>query len=483
VSIRLRLALVCAVLALAVLGVGGLLFTNALRTELLAQVESELYSRAGAIASALQAGAPPDAETSQVVGPQDIFVQVVDPDGRIVAASAAAVASPLLSSTELRSVGSSATSIDHSLANVDRQPRPDRLRLAAVRTRTPTGPLVVIVGSSLDPVDDAVNQVTSELVVAAAAVVPLTGVGAWVLARTALRPVERLRRDVARISDRDERSRLRTPRTRDELAALGETMNGLLARLQAALVRERRLVADAAHELRTPLAILRTELELAGRRGRTREELIEAVANAAQETDRLVRLAEDLLFLARTDEGAPLLRTEPHRLLEVVDEATDRQAQRAVAGGVEIRLEVPEELVVVLDEVRVRQAVENLLDNALRMAPAGTAITVAGSAEGGMAAISVSDSGPGFPPDFLPHAFERFRRADDSRARQGGGSGLGLAIVDAIARAHGGRAEAANRPQGGATVSLVIPLHGPAAGGGPRTVPAVLGAPSEVTVA
>jgi signal transduction histidine kinase len=237
-------------------------------------------------------------------------------------------------------------------------------------------------------------------------------------------------------------------------------MNGLLGRLQAALGRERRLVADAAHELRTPLAILRTELELAGRPERTREELVQAVANAAQETDRLARLAEDLLFLARTDEGVPVLRLEPVPLREVLHEAVAAHAAQAAAASVTVGVAVPDDMVV-LDEARIRQAVENLVDNAVRAAPAGSAIDVGVQVEDGVAVISVSDSGPGFHPDFIAHAFERFRRDDAARARDGGGSGLGLAIVDAIARAHRGRAEARNRPGGGATVDLAIPLAGP----------------------
>jgi signal transduction histidine kinase len=237
-------------------------------------------------------------------------------------------------------------------------------------------------------------------------------------------------------------------------------MNGLLARLQAALARERRLVADAAHELRTPLAVLRTELELAGRRERTRDELVQAVANAARETDRLVRLAEDLLFLARTDEGVPVLRAEPQHLAEVLHTAVSTHVQRAAASGVCCPVKVVDDPVVMLDEARVRQAVENVLDNALRVAPPGTSIEVEVRVEDGMAVIAIGDDGPGFPPDFLPEAFQRFRRADVARAREDGGNGLGLAIVQAIALAHGGWADAANHPGGGARVRLAIPLDG-----------------------
>jgi two-component system OmpR family sensor kinase len=458
--IRLRLALLCTTLVLAVTAGGGVLLTHVLGSDLLRELDGELRSRADAAASALRAGAPATAEASQVEGPQDLFVQVAGEDGRIVASSGSTVAAPLLSAAQLRAAAASLDPIERTLPPGMRGVQADRLRLVVSRSGAPGGGYVVV-GGTLDPVDDAVRDMTRELLVAAAVVAPLSALGAWGLAGAALGPVERLRRDVARISDRDEGARVRSPRTRDELAALAATMNGLLGRLQAALGRERRLVADAAHELRTPLAILRTELELAGRPERTREELVQAVANAAQETDRLARLAEDLLFLARTDEGVPVLRLEPVPLREVLHEAVAAHAAQAAAASVSVGVAVHDDMVVVLDEARIRQAVENLVDNAVRAAPAGSAIDVGVQVEDGVAVISVSDSGPGFHPDFIAHAFERFRRDDAARARDGGGSGLGLAIVDAIARAHRGRAEARNRPGGGATVDLAIPLAGP----------------------
>jgi two-component system OmpR family sensor kinase len=461
VPIRLRLALLCTALVLAVLGIGGVLFTNVLRGDLLRELDDELRARAGRTVAALRAGAPTQSQATQVVGPLHLVAKISDPDGHIVAASAPALVATLFTPAQLRSAAASGSPVDRMLtARPQGGTSPVRLRLLVAPDPATAGGFVVV-GATLDPVDDALDHVRGELLIAAALAAPLSALGAWALAGAALRPVERLRRDVARISERDTTSRVGTPRTRDELEALATTMNALLERLQSALARERRLIADAAHELRSPLTILRTELELAGRRGRTREELVEAVGSAAQETDRLVRLAEDLLFLSRTDEGTPVLRLEPARVLEVLDDAVAGQATHARSAGVELRISAPEELVAVLDEARIRQAVTNLLDNALRMAPAGGAVGVDAQVEDGMAVISVSDSGPGFPPGFIDHAFERFRRADEARHRDGGGTGLGLAIVDAIARAHSGHAEARNRPEGGATVSLTIPIAGP----------------------
>ena len=277
------------------------------------------------------------------------------------------------------------------------------------------------------------------------------------LAGAVLRPVERMRRQTAQISDQDLSRRLAVPSTRDEIAALGTTMNALLDRLQKALDRERGFVADAGHELRTPLAILRTELELAARPGRSRDDLVEAVTAAGQETDRLFRLAEDLLLLARADNHQPFLRPQRFSLPDLLSTAARGAAARGGARITVVR-HGPAELTVDADQDRLRQAVDNLLDNAIRHAPAGTVVDVTTAAGlSGQITIEIADRGGGFPPEFLPHAFERFHRAEAARTRDSGGTGLGLSIVAAIAQAHGGRAIAANREGGGAVVTIELP--------------------------
>ena len=170
---------------------------------------------------------------------------------------------------------------------------------------------VLVVGTSLEETNEAVGRVQNGLIIGGAAAVALAAIGGWVLATAALRPVEHMRRRAASISAHDPTARLPVPATRDEVASLAETMNELLGRLQGALQRQREFVADAGHELRTPLAILQTELELAQRGGRTPEELQEAIAHAAIETDRLARMADELLFLARGDSDRLTARREP----------------------------------------------------------------------------------------------------------------------------------------------------------------------------
>src|SRR6266540_4053094 len=289
------------------------------------------------------------------------------------------------------------------------------------------------------------------------AVVVLGSLGAWLLAGAALRPVERLRAAVAAVPPNQPGRVLQVPGTRDELAALAQTMNQLLGRISRTLERERRLIADASHELRTPLTVLRAELELADRPGRDRQELAESVHHAAAEASRIARLAEDLLFLARSDQGGPVVRPTRQLLAPLLDGAIAAATGRAAARGVQLQLQVDRALDVPIDTDRLRQAVDNLLDNALRVAPAGSTIGVRAERHDRVVLLAVSDAGPGFPAEFLPHAFERFHRADTARTRQHGGAGLGLAIVEAIARGHGGHAEAANRAEGGAVVRLFLP--------------------------
>ncbi|HEX9538112.1 MAG TPA: HAMP domain-containing sensor histidine kinase [Streptosporangiaceae bacterium] len=237
---------------------------------------------------------------------------------------------------------------------------------------------------------------------------------------------------------------------------------------------QRRGCAARQAELRTPFAMLRGELELAGRPGRNREELAAAVERASEEAARLARVTEQLLFLARSDEDRIRLRLERANIRSLLIHSAEHAAGRVSAAGVSCQVEAPADLAADVDSDRIREAVDNLVDNALRFAPPGTPIVISARAADPDLVIEVRDSGPGFPVEFLPHAFERFRRPDSGRARSEGGADLGLAIVSAIARAHGGRAIVRNRPDGGAVVALELPGvadRGPAV---PRVKPAVM---------
>jgi two-component system, OmpR family, sensor kinase len=447
-SIRLRLAAAFAVASAVVFALGSWLFVATLSSSLLSSIDSQLtvqLDRAGRYVPA--AGQPGPVAGSPAPG--EYVVQVIDSSGRVRGASADAGTVPMLAAAEL--------------AQARRRPLTATKTDENERERVMAGPLakhpgwVAVASVSLEALDGTLSDVSRELLIAGAVFVAAAGLGAYALARAALSPVERLRREVAALSERDQAPGVRVPATRDEIAALARTMNNLLGRLQSALARQRALVADASHELRTPFAVLSGELELAGRPGRSREELSAAVARAGEEVARLARLTDQLLFLARSDEGSIALRPERVRLSALLIGSAEQAGGRASAAGVTCQVEAPAELTATIDPDRIREAIDNLVDNALRFAPAGTQIVISAWAAGPDLMIEVCDRGPGFPAQFLPHAFERFRRPDSGRARSDGGAGLGLAIVSAIAQAHGGRATARNRPEGGAVVTLELP--------------------------
>lgn len=447
-SLRLRLALLFAVAAALVITVAGFGYVWQLRPGLDASLDPGLRARVTTIANDFGAS---DGQPGRLrVQRADEIVQVWGPDGRLLAASHDAGTGALLDAPQRRQALAGEVSFTTTVDG-------DRSRLLATTVPSAGDRLLVVVGVPTDVSDDAVGNVQAALLVGGPIAAVLAGLAAWLLAGAALRPVERMRRQAAEISDRDIDRRLVVPGTRDEIAALGNTLNALLDRLQGALDRQRGFVADAGHELRTPLAILRTELELAARPGRSRDDLVEAVEQAGQETERLIRLAEDLLLLARLDNAQPVLRPV-ERALPALLRTTARGAEMtAVDRGISVLVEVPDELVVTADPDRLRQLVDNLLDNAVRYAPPGSTVQLTAHRVDGTLTIDVADRGPGFPEEFLPHAFERFRRAETARSRDAGGSGLGLSIVRAIAQAHGGSAEAGNRPDGGAVVTVRLP--------------------------
>jgi two-component system OmpR family sensor kinase len=450
-SIRLRLAVVFAVASALVFALGSWLFIAELSSSLLGSIDSQLAVRLDQAPRylATPGGAVPAAGSP---APGEYVVQIIDSSGRVRGASADAGTTPMLSAGEL-------TQARHHRLLLTNSVEGERERLMAAPLAQHLG-WVAVAGVSLEAFDGTLSNVTRELLIAGAIFVAAAGLGAYGLARAALSPVERMRREVAALSERDEAPGVQVPRTRDEIAALARTMNQLLGRLQRALARQRALVADASHELRTPFAVLRGELELAGRPGRSRTELAAAVARASDEVARLARITEQLLFLARSDEDRIQPRLEPTNIRALLTRSAEHAASRASSAGVWCQVEAPAELAADLDPDRIREAIDNLVDNALRFAPAGTPIVISARVVSADLVIEVSDSGPGFQPEFLQHVFERFARPDAGRARSDGGAGLGLAIVSAIAHAHGGRATARNRSGGGAVAALELPGAG-----------------------
>jgi signal transduction histidine kinase len=313
---------------------------------------------------------------------------------------------------------------------------------------------ITVLARSLDPRADSLEHLRHELLIFLSLALLAASLGGYALAARALHPVEELRRRAQAVTA-DEVAPLPVPPAGDEISRLAVTLNDMLARLHAAVERERRFVADASHELRTPLALLQTELDLALRRRRTRDELESALRSALEETQRLSRLADDLLLIARADQGSLPIRREAVAAGDLLAEVAARFAGRAASLGRDLRV-MATEAYVDADPIRVGQALLNLLDNALTHG-AGN-VELAAEEHDGFVELHVRDGGPGFPDAFRRHAFERFSRADEARSR--GGSGLGLSIVELVARAHGGGVGLGESRAGGADVWISLPRAG-----------------------
>jgi signal transduction histidine kinase len=295
---------------------------------------------------------------------------------------------------------------------------------------------VLVVGATRENRAEALRSLRTELLLAGPiALLLATGLG-YLLAGAGLRTVDSMRRRAAAISADRPGERLPVPRANDELRRLGITLNEMLSRLEEALERERGFVADAGHELRTPLALLRAELDFAIHHADDADELRDALREASAETDRLVQLSGDLLLIAGSDRGAVPLRREAIFVPQLLTSVRNRFAWRAQEEGRRLEITAPPELTIDGDRLRLEQALGNLVDNALRYGSGP--VRVEAGRVGSSVELRVSDDGPGFPPEFAARAFDRFSRADT--AHSGGGAGLGLAIVDAIAQAHGGHA-------------------------------------------
>jgi two-component system OmpR family sensor kinase len=292
----------------------------------------------------------------------------------------------------------------------------------------------------------------------------LTCLAGYVLTARALAPVEKMRRRATRISGADPGGRLPVPEANDELHRLGATLNEMLGRLEEAMERERAFVANAGHELRTPLSILELQLEdleQALAASGPRDELEQGLRSAREEVERLAKLAEDLLVLARADRRGLPVERRPVQVPRLLRAVAERIGARASGEGRAVIAEPTEVPTVAADAVWLEQALSNMASNALQHG-AGQVLLRARQRNGSVE-LHVLDEGRGFPPGFLSRAFERFTRGD--AARSSGGAGLGLLIVRAIAEAHGGRAGAANRESGGADVWLSLPV-GPPGGAG-----------------
>ncbi|NUS17130.1 MAG: HAMP domain-containing histidine kinase [Streptomyces sp.] len=398
------------------------------------------------------------------------YFQVLDTGNRVLARGPGVTGSSLLRPAELSSALVRAQRRDRG-AVLPISARPMRLYAVPLSpgAAPPAGrPAVVVVAVRLDQRNEALRELIGQLALAGVATLVVASLVGYRLARAALLPVERYRVEAARIAGGATGVRLAVPDTAHEVARLGRTLNDMLGALEAAVDRERRFVDDASHELRTPLTLLSTELELALRRPRTAQEMERTVRAAAADTADLIALADMLLSV-----GVQSFDSRGAAVVDLGQLVEDRVRRHRASGPHRdraVRTDTVPGLTVHSDAARLGQVVTNLLDNAVRHG-AGT-ITVAARGDQGSAVLTVHDDGPGMDPQFLPHATERFSRAD--AARTSPGSGLGLSLVDSIVRAHHGGLRICSgtahhhgaahpvpacRHQGsGSTVTVVLPL-------------------------
>ena len=439
--IRVRLAAGFAVAMAAVLVGLGVFVYFRVDSALLGSVDEGLRAQAEDSSQHVQGGSLVDPDVAE----SGAIVEVLDANGRVLR-SAPTHLGPLI---DRRTLSHARTR--RVIVTVSRGPGESNDWRALAE---PVGGGVLVVARSLRQREETLHHVFRVLLIAGPLGLLLATMGGYLLAAAALRPVESMRRRASVISAETVAARLPVPRARDEIRRLAETLNGMLTRLETSFAHERRFVADASHELRTPLALLKTELELALRRERSAEELHAAIESAAVETDRLIRIAEDLLLIARLDHAELRHGWERIDIADLASAVAARYTAQPGSTGRNVEVDVAAGTEVEADRLQLERALGNLLENAIRHGD-GT-VTVRARGYNGVVELHVLDEGPGFPDEFADRAFERFSSADE--ARGGEGTGLGLAIVEAVAHAHGGTVGLRGQKRG-ADVWLRLPAR------------------------
>ncbi|MFG2820984.1 ATP-binding protein [Kitasatospora sp. NPDC048365] len=443
-SVRTRTTIAACVAVAVVLLAASAAVLLLLRVNLQRTVETDAREQAQAVARIATDGRLPH-ELPLDHGTD--FIQVTDASGTVIAASQNLAGRPALTTH-----GDGHDSFDLGDLGDEHQ------RVTTLTADTPTGPVTIRVGASLHTADTAEDLTTAALGGLSAVLVATVGAVTWRATGRALRPVEAIRAEVAAIGDRDLDRRVPEPGSDDEIARLAHTMNAMLDRLEAAGVRQRRFIADASHELRSPLAVLRTQLEVAHTHPDP-EVRATMVAGALQDTDRLQSLSADLLLLARLDSTGHDGPTEPVDLAELVRTAIEGRGHQPHA----VTLDLTDGITTTGNPMWLGRLLTNLLDNAQRHARQSVTVRLVGDRRTGRAVLDVTDDGPGVPPAEREKVFERFTRLDDARSRDDGGTGLGLPIARDIAALHGGTLTIEDTP-GGCTFRTRLPTAAPGVG-------------------
>jgi heavy metal sensor kinase len=458
-SIRTRLTLWYSGLLLVILvAIGALSYSWLRRT-----VHQDLDASLLAVARAIRDTGAPDRPESEVeallremLGPElyDKFFRLLDPEGRPHTFGSRPRGDALPLSGPARARAARGESTLETVAGPGAEP----LRVFTMPiVRAGRVVDIVQVGTSVRRAEVLLDRYLHTLLVLIPLGVGLAALGGAVVARVALRPVDKMTRTARRITAEDLSRRVERPGTGDEMERLAETLNGMLARLEAAFTQTRRFAADAAHELRTPLAALRGGIEVALRAERPPEEYRRVLASSLEEVERLIRLAEDLLLLSRSSAGPDVTRA-PVDLEPLLLDVFDVGARLGQAVGVSVRTDTMAPATVRGDATALRRALLNLVENAIKYTPPGGKLELGLTTGDGMAVVTVSDTGIGLDPADTDRIFEPFVRLDAARARGTGGAGLGLAIARSIAVAHGGTLAAESRPGAGSRFVLRLPL-------------------------
>ena len=457
-SIRARLTLWYGGVLLVILAVVSVLSYSFLRWSLLQQVDASLASVAQIVRETDERGAggsEVDRAIRELLGPgfSDRYYQFLDPEGHSRFRSGPpAVTLPL--SPEARVNAAQGRRTFETLDD----PRGGPIRLLTVPVlREGRRVEIIQVSAPLAQLYDALSGYLTSLLTLVPVAVALAATGGFVVTRRALNPVRDMSRTARQITAEDLGRRLGRRGAEDEIDHLADTLNAMLAGLEAAFAQARRFSADAAHELRTPLTALQGEIEVALRAERTSEEYRRVLRSGLEEVKHLTRLAEDLLLFSRSSAsiGIPRDRVD---LEPLVLEALEVGARRAQGTGVHVRAEEIEPVTVLGEAGSLRRALQNLVDNAVKYTPSGGKVGLSLFARDGEAHIVVQDTGIGIDPAETTRIFDPFVRLDAARSRDAGGAGLGLALVQAIVTAHGGTVEVESTPGSGSRFIIRLPL-------------------------